>query len=61
MKHGLYRATVIAVGTLALSAALRNDSLQDLIVEGALTGGGLWASATASVGNFGQSAVATRQ
>ena len=61
MKHGLYRATAVVAGTLALSAVLQNSSVSDVIVEGALTGGGLWAGATASVGNFGQSVVTTQQ
>lgn len=55
MKKGLYRATAVAAGTLALSVALQNNSVSDFIVDGALTGGGLLATATASVGNFGQS------
>ncbi|HWT72194.1 MAG TPA: hypothetical protein VN361_08415 [Oxalicibacterium sp.] len=56
MKRGLYRATVVVAGSLALSAVLQNSSVSDVIVEGALTGGSVWAGATASVGNFGQSA-----
>lgn len=58
MKHGLYRATVIVAGSLALSVILQNSTVSDAIVEGALTGGSLWASATASVGNFGQASTA---
>jgi hypothetical protein len=54
MKQGLYRATVVVAGSLALTAILQNGSVSDAIVEGALTGGSLWATATASVGNFGQ-------
>jgi hypothetical protein len=61
MKHGFYRATAVVAGSLALSAVLQNASVSDVIVEGALTGGSLWASATASVGNFGQPAVTARQ
>jgi succinate dehydrogenase/fumarate reductase flavoprotein subunit len=55
MKYGLYHATAVAAGTLALSVALQNNSVSDFIVDGALTGGGLQAMATASIGNFGQS------
>jgi hypothetical protein len=61
MKHGLYRATAVAAGTLALSVALQNSSVSDFIVDGALTGGGLLATATASVGNFGQTVDTSRQ
>jgi hypothetical protein len=61
MKHGLYRATAVAAGTLALSIALQNNSVSDFIIDGALTGGGLQAMATASIGNFAQSPEAQRQ
>ena len=61
MKHGLYRATAVVAGSLALSAVLQNSSVSDAIVEGALTGGSMWATATASVGNFGQSTGTAQQ
>jgi len=56
MKPGLYRATIVVAGTLALSVALQNSPVEDLLVESALTGGGLWAGATASVADFGRHA-----
>lgn len=61
MKRHLYHATAVAAGTIALSAALQNSALPDLIYDSALTGGAVWATATASVGNFGQSEAATKQ
>ncbi|HTH45559.1 MAG TPA: hypothetical protein VL528_10815 [Oxalicibacterium sp.] len=61
MKPNLYRATAVVAGSLALSAVLHNSAVSDFIVEGALTGGSVWASATASLGNIGQSAGITRQ
>lgn len=61
MKKGLYRATAVAAGTLALSAALQNNAVSDFLLEGALIGGGLLATATVSVGNFGQPTVIRHQ
>ncbi|HEX2603554.1 MAG TPA: hypothetical protein VHL60_02685 [Oxalicibacterium sp.] len=61
MKNGIYTATIAVAGSLALTAILQNSSVSDAIVEGALTGGSLWATATASVGNFGQSGLTVHQ
>jgi hypothetical protein len=61
MKRGFYQATIAVAGSLALTAILQNSSVSDAIVEGALTGGGLWATATASVGNFGQGGLTVHQ
>ncbi len=60
MKSRLYQVTAVAAGTLALSAAMHNSALPDLIYDSALAGGAVWASATMSVGNLGQSATAER-
>jgi hypothetical protein len=61
MKNRFYRATAVAAGTLALSVALQNSSVSDFFVDGALTGGGMLAGATASVGNFGQTTQTQQQ
>ncbi|MBF8177330.1 MAG: hypothetical protein K2Y13_10900 [Burkholderiaceae bacterium] len=55
MKNRLYQITVVAASTLALSAAMRNEALQDMIYDSALTGGAVWAGATVSLGNLGLS------
>ena len=46
MKNRFYQVTAVAVSTLALSTAMHNSSVPEFIYDSALTGGGLWASAT---------------
>lgn len=54
MKKRIYQVTALAAGSLALSAAVHSGPVQDTLVDGAMTGGAIWASATASLGNIGQ-------
>lgn len=54
MKKRIYQVTVLAAGSLALSAVVHSGTVQDTIVDSAMTGGAIWASATASLGNIGQ-------
>lgn len=61
MKTRFYQFTAVAAGTIALSAAMHNSAVQDLLYDGALTGGAVWANATMAVGNLGQSSTAQPQ
>ncbi|MNR83718.1 hypothetical protein D3C72_145030 [compost metagenome] len=53
MKNRLYQLTVVAASTLALSAAMHNETLQTVIYDSALTGGAVLAGASVPLGNFG--------
>lgn len=61
MKTRLYQFTAVAAGTLAISAALHNSAVPDLLYDSALTGGAVWANATMAVGNLAHSTAAERQ
>ncbi|MFC7287588.1 hypothetical protein ACFQPC_05995 [Herminiimonas glaciei] len=54
MKNRLYQITVVAASTLALSAAMHNEALQEIVYDGALTGGAVLVGANVSLGNFGK-------
>jgi len=61
MKTRLYQFTAVAAGTLAISAALHNPAVSDLVYDSALTGGAVWAHATMAVGNLAHSTEAERR
>lgn len=61
MKARLYQFTAVAAGTLAISAAMHNAAVSDLVYDSALKGGAVWANATMAVGNLGQSTASERR
>nr|WP_187148358.1 hypothetical protein [Janthinobacterium sp. Marseille] len=54
MKNRLYQITVVAASTLALSAAMHNEALQEIVYDSALTGGAVLVGANVSLGDFGK-------
>lgn len=61
MKTRLYQFTAVAASSLAISAAMHNSAVSDLVYDSMLTGGAVWANATMAVSNLARPAASERQ